>query len=254
MRGEIEAELKKAGATRKFAEAAEAFSNMVYEQSDSLKPTADKFGLAIKQSDWLGRQANPASGPLGNEKVLAALFSEDSIKNRRNTEAVEIAPNTLVAARIVDYKAASLQPFEGVKSTIETMLKRKEAQALARKDGEARLEALKKGEDKLAWGPVKRVSRIDHAALPPVAAPAVFRMESSKLPAFTGVELPGNGYALFRLNKVEAGLALEDARKQAMLGQLGSLGAQEEVQAYLAALRSRYKVEINKAALEAKDK
>jgi len=254
VRGEIEAELKKAGATRKFAEAAEAFSNMVYEQSDSLKPAADKFGLAIKQSDWLGRQANPASGPLGNEKLLVALFSEDSIKNRRNTEAVEIAPNTLVAARIVDYKPASLQPFENVKVAIETLLRRKEAQALARKEGEARLEALKKGEDKLAWGPVKRVSRMDHAALPPVAAPAVFRMESSKLPAFTGVELPGNGYALFRLNKVEAGEALDDARKQALLGQLGSLGAQEEVQGYLAALRSRYKVEINKAALEAKDK
>ena len=254
VRGEIEAELKKAGASRKFAEAAEAFSNMVYEQSDSLKPAADKFGLAIKQSDWLGRQANPASGPLGNEKLLAALFSEDSIKNRRNTEAVEIAPNTLVAARIVDYKPASLQPFENVKIAIETLLRRKEAQALARKEGETRLEALKKGEDKLAWGPVKRVSRIDHAALPPVAVPAVFRMETGKLPAFTGVELPGNGYALFRLNKVEAGEALDEARKQALLGQLGSLGAQEDVQGYLAALRSRYKVEVNKAALEAKDK
>ncbi len=254
VRGEIEAELKKAGATRKFAEAAEAFSNMVYEQSDSLKPTADKFGLAIKQSDWLGRQANPAGGPLGNEKVLAALFSEDSIKNRRNTEAVEIAPNTLVAARIVDYKPASLQPFEGVKSTIETVLKRKEAQALARKDGEARLEVLKKGEDKLAWGALKRVSRIDHAALQPAVVPTVFRMESAKLPSFAGVELPGSGYALFRLNKVESGEVLDEARKQAMLGQLGSLGAQEEVQAYLTALRSRYKVEINKAALEAKEK
>jgi peptidyl-prolyl cis-trans isomerase D len=254
VRGEIEAELKKAGATRKFAEAAEAFSNMVYEQSDSLKPTAEKFSLTVKQSDWLGRQANPASGPLGNEKLLAALFSEDSIKNRRNTEAVEIAPNTLVAARIVDYKPASLQPFENVKVAIETVLRRKEAQALARKDGEARLEVLKKGEDKLAWGPVKRLSRVDHAALPPAAAPAVFRMESSKLPAFTGVELPGNGYALFRLNKVEAGEALDEARKQALLGQLGSLGMQEEVQGYLAALRARYKVEINKAALEVKDK
>ncbi len=254
VRGEIEAELKKAAASRKFAEAAEAFSNMVYEQSDSLKPAAEKFGLGVKQSEWLGRQANPASGPLANEKLLAAVFSEDSVKNRRNTEAVEIAPNTLVAARIVDYKPATLQPFEGVRNSIETLLKRQEAQALARKDGEARLEALKKGEDKLAWGPVKRVSRLDHGALPPVAVPAVFRMEAAKLPAFAGVELPGSGYALFRLNKVETGEALDEARKQAMLRQLATLEMQEEVQSYLAALRARYKVEINKAALEAKDK
>jgi len=254
VRGEIEAELKKAGASRKFAEAAEAFSNIVYEQSDSLKPAAEKFGLTVKQSEWLGRQANPASGPLANEKLLAALFSEDSVKNRRNTEAVEIGPNTLVAARIVDYKPTALQPFESVKVAIETMLKRQEAQAMARKDGEARLEALRKGEDKLAWGAVKRVSRLDHGALPPVAVPTVFRMETAKLPAFAGVELPGSGFALFRLNKVEAGEALDEARKQAMLGQLANLEMQEEVQSYLAALRHRYKVEINQAALEAKDK
>ena len=254
VKGEIEAELKKAAASRKFAEAAEAFSNIVYEQSDSLKPAAEKFSLTVKQSEWLGRQANPASGPLANEKLLAALFSEDSVKNRRNTEAVEIGPNTLVAARIVDYKPATLQPFESVKVAIETMLKRQEAQAQARKDGEARLEALRKGEDKLAWGAVKRVSRLDHAALPPAAVPTVFRMETAKLPAFAGVELPGSGYTLFRLNKVEAGEALDEARKQAMLSQLANLEMQEEVQSYLTALRSRYKVEINQAALEAKEK
>ena len=254
VRGEIEAELKKTAASRKFAEAAESFSNIVYEQSDSLKAAAEKFGLTVKQSEWLGRQANPANGPLANEKLLTALFAEDSVKNRRNTEAVEIGPNTLVAARIVDYKPAALQPFESVKVAIETMLRHQEAQALARKDGEARLEVLRKGEDKLAWGAVKRVSRLDHNVLPPAAVATVFRMETAKLPAFAGAELPGNGFALFRLNKVEAGEVLDEARKQAMLGQLANLEMQEEVQSYLAALRHRYKVEINKAALESRDK
>ena len=254
VKAEIEAELKKTGAARKFAEAAEAFSNMVYEQADSLKPVADKFKLTVKQSDWLGRQANPANGPLGNAKVLAALFSDDSVKNRRNTEAIEIAPNTLVAARIVDYKPVALQPFDSVKPAIETMLKRKEAQALAAKDGEARLEALKKGEDKLTWGAAKAVSRLEARLLPPSAAQAVFRMDTAKLPSYTGVEVPGAGYSLFKLTKVTAGEQLDAERKKAMLQQLSSLVAQEEVQLYLAALRSRYKVDINQAALEAKDK
>jgi peptidyl-prolyl cis-trans isomerase D len=254
VKAEIEAELKKTGAARKFAEAAEAFSNMVYEQADSLKPVADKFKLSVKQSDWLGRQANPANGPLGNAKVVAALFSDDSVKNRRNTEAVEIAPNTLVAARIIDYKPTSLQPFDSVKTAIETMLKLKEAQALAAKDGEARLEALKKGEDKLTWGAAKAVSRLEARMLPPSAAQAVFRMDTAKLPSYTGVEVPGSGYSLFKLTKVTAGEQLDAARKKAMLQQLGNLVAQEEVQLYLAALRSRYKVDINQAALESKDK
>ncbi len=254
VRGEIEAELKKAAGSRKFAEAAEGFSNIVYEQADSLKPAADKFGLVVKQSEWLGRQANPANGPLANEKLLAAVFSEDSVKNRRNTEAVEIAPNTLVAARIVDYKPATLQPFDSVKGSIETLLRRQEAQALARKDGEARLEALRKGNDNLNWGAVKSVSRLDPRQIPQPAAPTVFKMDTSKLPAYAGVDLPGAGYALFKLVGVNAGDALDDARKQALLRQLNTLEAQEEVQSYLAALRSRYKVEINKAVLEAKEK
>ncbi|MFZ2367979.1 MAG: peptidylprolyl isomerase [Azonexus sp.] len=254
VKGEIEAELKKAASARKFAEAAEAFSNIVYEQSDSLKPAADKFKLVVKQSDWLGRQANPAAGPLANEKLLAALFSDDSIKNKRNTEAVEVAQNTLVAARIVEYKAAALQPFDSVKAGIENLLKRREAQALAQKDGEARLEALKKGEDKLAWGAVKSVSRMDARLIPPPAVSAVFKTDVSKLPAYTGVELPGAGYALFKIGKLDAGEKLDDARRQALLRQIGTLEAQEEIQMYLAALRSRYKVEINKAAMEAKER
>ena len=254
VKGEIEAELKKTAASRKFAEAAEVFSNLVYEQSDSLKPAADKFKLTVQQSGWLGRQANPAAGPLGNEKVLAALFGEDSLKNKRNTEAVEIAQNTLVAARILEYMPAAQQPFDGVKGPIETMLRRQEAQAMAVKDGEARLEALKKGEDGIAWGPAKGVSRLDPRQIPQPAAPAVFRMETGKLPSYAGVVLPGSGYALFKLVKVDAGAALDDARRQALMGQLATLGMQEDVQGYLAALRSRYKVEINKAALETKER
>ena len=254
VRGEIEAELKKAAGSRKFAEAAETFSNMVYEQSDSLKPVAEKFKLTIKTSDWLARQANPANGVLGNEKLMAALFSEDSVKNRRNTEAVEIAANTLVAARLVDYKPKALQPFDGVKASIETLLKNKEAQVLASKDGEARLEALKKGDDKIVWGAAKSVSRMDARQLPPLAAQSIFRMETGSLPSYTGVELPGAGYALFKLSKVQAGEKLDGASAQGMLKQLGNFAAKEDVQLYLAALRSRYKVEINQAALESKDK
>jgi len=254
VRGEIEAELKKTAASRKFAEAAEAFSNMVYEQSDSLGPVAEKFKLTVKQTDWLGRQASPANGVMGNEKVLAALFSGDSIKNKRNTEAVEIAANTLVSARIIDYKPAALQPFEGVKASIETLLKRKEAQALAAKEGAERLAALNKGEDKLNWGAAKTVSRLDHRAISPAEAQAVFRLETAKLPAYTGVELPGSGYALVKLNKIVPGDKIDEATRKGMTQQLGNLMAKEEIQLYLAALRARYKVEINQAALEAKDK
>lgn len=254
VRGEIEKELKTAAAGRKFAEAVEAFSNAVYEQSDSLQPAADQFKLKVQQSGWLGRQADPANGPLANAKLLAALFSDDAIKNKRNTEAVEIAPNTLAAARIVEYKPAALQPFESVKAEIETVLRNEEAFKLAVADGQARLAELKKGEDKQTWGAAKRVSRMEASRLPPPAVPAVFRMNTDKLPSYAGVEIRGTGYMLYRLNKVEAGEKLDDVRRQGLLGQLRTLAAQEDMQMYVSALRSRYKVEINEKALNSSDR
>lgn len=255
VRNEIEVELKRQTAARKFAEAAEAFSNMVYEQADSLKPAADKFKLAVQQTGWMTRQPNPAAGPLANEKLLQALFSEDSVKNKRNTEAVEIGQNTLVAARVLEHKPAALQAFDTVKAPLETMLRRKEAEALAKAAGEAQLAALQKGgADKLNWPALKTVTRLDPRLIPPPAVQPVFKVEAVKLPAYAGVALPGVGYALYKIGKVEAGEAIDKARKEVLVRQLNSFAAQQEVQAYLAALRARYKVEIDKAALESKDK
>ncbi|MGE5385578.1 MAG: SurA N-terminal domain-containing protein [Betaproteobacteria bacterium] len=255
VRPEIEAELKRSAASRKFAEAAEAFSNGVYEQADSLKPVADKFKLTIQQSGWLTRTPNPANGPLANEKILKSLFSEDAIKNKRNTEAVETGPNTLVAARIAEYKPSAQQPFETVRANIENLLKHQQAEALAKKAGEERLAALQKGADEkqIAWSAPKTISRLDAKAVPPAAVPAIFKADAAKLPAFAGAELPGAGYALYKIVKAEAG-KIDDERRRVISGQLETLIAQEEMQAYIAALRARYKVEIDKTLLEAKEK
>ena len=95
---------------------------------------------------------------------------------------------------------------------------------------------------------------MDARLVSPVAAPAIFRMDTEKLPSYTGVDLPGMGYALFKLTRLSDGDKLDEGRKQALTRQLDSLRSQEDVQVYLAALRARYKVEINPAALEAKDK
>ncbi len=252
VRAEIESELKRAAAGRKFAETAEGFSNTVYEQSDSLKPVADKFKLAVQSSGWLNRTPNPANGPLGGEKILKALFSDDAVKSHRNTEAVEIAPNTLVAARIVEYKAASMQPFETVQAGIETQLKRQKAQELAAKDGQDRLAALKQGGDqKVTWAAAKMLTRADNKQLPDVALKAIFKTDASKLPAYAGVELPGGGYALYKLTKVDTDIKVDDGLRKSAAAQVEKAAAQQDVQAYLAALRARYKVEVHQAVLDA---
>ena len=259
VRAEIEGELKRQAATRKFAEAAESFNNMVYEQSDSLQPVVDKFKLKVQQSGWLPKNTDPqalaALGSLGNEKVVTALFSEEAVKNKRNTEAVEVAPNTLLAARVVEHVPASTRPFDSVKDDIEKYLKAQEAQAQAKTAGEARLADLIKGEDKVAWSASRSASRLQarQLQLPPAALQAIFKADVQKLPAYVGVSV-GNVYALYKITKVSQPEKIDENQLKALRAEYGSIVAQEDLSAYLSSLRSRYKIDVNKAALEPRER
>jgi peptidyl-prolyl cis-trans isomerase D len=259
VRAEIEGELKRQAATRQFAEAAESFNNMVYEQSDSLQPVIEKFKLKAQQSDWLPKQADPqalaALGPLGNEKVLAGLFSEDAIKLKRNVEAVEVAPNTLVAARVLEHVPASVRPFETVRADVERLLKLQEAQNQAKSQGEARLVELNKGEDRLGWSASKSTSRMQASTLqlPPAAVQALFKADVSKLPAYVGVGV-GSDYMLYKIVKVSQPEKIDENQLKALKSEYATIVAQEDLSAYVSGLRSRYKIDVNAALLETRER
>ena len=123
VRAELSKELAKQKGARKFAEAAEAFSNLVYEQSDSLKPAAEKFKLAVQKTDWIPKTGSPAAGALANPRMLGALFSPDSIQSKRNTDAIEVAPGVLASARITEHKPAAQLKYDEVKAEIEKRLR-----------------------------------------------------------------------------------------------------------------------------------
>lgn len=257
VRDEIAGELKSQAAAKKFAEAAESFSNMVYEQADSLKPAAEKYKLAIRQTDFFDRTNQAAAGPLASsEKLIAALFSDDAIKNRRNTEAVEVAASTLVAARVLEHRPAELRPLDSARKEIEQGLAAEEAARLARQEGEARLAQLAKGESAgLAWSPAQTVFRQGMRGLPPEGLRAIFKAPSDKLPSHAGVQLPGGAYVIYRVSQVRPGKAKDgDPRAKEQVMQLAQLSGSEDFNAYLVALKGRYLVEINKAALEAKER
>ncbi|WP_265918772.1 SurA N-terminal domain-containing protein [Cupriavidus nantongensis] len=247
VRTELEAELRKQFADKKFAEQADAFGNTVYEQADSLKPAADKFKLTIQTADNVTRQPNPALGaqsPLNNEKLLKALFSDDAIKNKRNTEAVQVAPNTLVAARIVAYRPATVRKFEEVEAQVREGYVAQQAAALARKDGEARLAALKQADSAEGFGPVQTVSRTKAEGMTPQAVEAVMRADAAKLPALVGVDLGAQGYAVYRITKVNQPAQANPAQRQAEAQQLAQLAGQTDLQAFYESLKARSKVKL----------
>jgi peptidyl-prolyl cis-trans isomerase D len=252
-RKELAADIVKQKGARKFAEAAEGFNNMVYEQSDSLKPAAERYKLNIANTGWFSRQAPGEIGPLAHPKLLAALFSQDSTKQRRNTDAVEVAPGALVAARVLEFQPETLRPFEEVKADVERRLARREAAALARKDGEAKLAELSKGGDAgLSWAAAKTVSRQEPQGLSPAALRKVMAADAAKLPVYAGVERGEDGYALYRIAKVIPAEARTGPQAAEMQSRYDRLAGAAQLDAYVASLRAKAKVEIKPVNPESK--
>ncbi|HJV81465.1 SurA N-terminal domain-containing protein [Noviherbaspirillum sp.] len=256
VKGQIAADIKKQLAAKKFTEMAEQFTNTVYEQSESLKPVAEKLKLKIETVNNLTRTPNPAispNAPFNQPKFLAALFSDDAIKNKRNTDAIEVAPNTLIAGHVIAYKPVSKRPFEEVKGVIRERVTQAEAENLAKKAGETKLAALKSGGDAGGFSEAKTVSRVKSAGLNPVALGAVMKADVSKLPSYVGVEVPGQGYGVFRINKIAQPATLDTARRQAEQQQVANALAQQETLAYLEVLKKKAKVQVTKPITEKSD-
>jgi len=252
VRAGIESELKRNRATKRFAEMAEQLNNMAYEQSDSLKPVAEALKLSVQQSPWITRRPAPGS-PLGSERFLKAAFSEDVIKNKRNSEVVEVGPGTLIAARLLEHKPAASRPFDEVKGDIEKRLIEDEARKRAIAEGRSLLEKLNKGESvSVGWSKPLTVSRVSNQGLSEDVLRAIFRADAGKLPGYSGAEDQKEGYQLIRVTKVtESGEVKPEARKAAA-EQLRRLIAQEQMNDYVAALKRRVDVKIKPDLIEKK--
>ena len=203
MKDELTADIKKQMLQKKFAEAAEQFSNAVYEQSDSLKPAADKLGLQIQTAEQLTRTpAANAKGPLAHPKLLAALFSSDAIEKKRNTEAVDVGAGTLVSARIVQYFPARTLPLAEVRDQVKARWTAERSAELARQGGAKLLAQWQAKPDEAKLGEALTLSRVDAAKVPSQMLNAALRADPSALPIFKGVDLGEDGYAIVKITQV----------------------------------------------------
>ncbi|NDP62936.1 SurA N-terminal domain-containing protein [Polaromonas sp.] len=245
MKPTLEADLKKQQAQKKFSETAEAFSNGVYEQSDSLKPVADRLKLEIKTAGNVLRQpAAGATGPLANTKFLNALFSPDSTEKKRNTEAVEVGSNQLVSGRIVQYTPAQTLPLTEVRGIVRQRWLAKHGAEEARKDGVAKLAAWKAAPAAAALALPILVSREQNQQLPAPLVDAALRGDSNVLPFFTGVDLGSQGYAIIKVNKVVPRDQPADATALQERNQYSQQWTSAETLAYYNGLKDRFKAEI----------
>jgi peptidyl-prolyl cis-trans isomerase D len=244
VKGQVEQQIKNEKAAKLFGEVADGFGNLVYEQSDSLQPAAEKFGLPVKRSGWIGRDSGEPPY-LNNGRLLQAIFSEDALKNKRNTEAVEVAPNTLVAAKVLDHRPARMPSIAELRDRISSLIVQKEARALAVKEGREKLAQLHAGQRAdISWGAEQRVSRKDPQGVDNETLRAAFKTDATALPSYTGVENPEGGFTLVRVSRVIQPEMPDVATRRAFAKQLQQLLTQEELTSYLAGVRTRYDVSV----------
>ncbi|MBP9905634.1 MAG: SurA N-terminal domain-containing protein [Rhodoferax sp.] len=245
LRASIENDLKTQQAQRKYAEVAELFTNTVYEQSDSLKPVAEKLQLTVKQANQLQRQPAPGStGVLASEKFLSGVFSPDSIEKKRNTEAIEIGVSQLAAGRVLKHSPARTLPLTEILPLVRDRVVAVKSAEMAKKDGTEKLAQFKADPSKAALAPALMVSRDQPQGVSQQIVSAVLRANATVLPAWIGVDQGGKGYTVVRINKLVPRQEAAQASARQDREQYAQWWTAAEAQAYYGALKERMDAQV----------
>ncbi len=179
MRPALETEYRQQQSQKVFAEKAELFTNAVYEQADSLKPTAERLGLQVQTATVGVEPAPGATGALASKRFLESLFAPESLSKNRNTEAVEIGSNQLAAGRVLKHMPAHTQPMAEVKDKVRQLATQEKAAEMAASEGTAKLAAWKANPAGAAWSAPVTVSRAKTQGLPPKVVEAALKANTS---------------------------------------------------------------------------
>lgn len=252
MKPQLKAELIYQKGQEKFAALTEEFSNKVYEQSSSLDAVSKKFNLPIQKTDWISR--NDSDKFFKNEALMNALYTKESIKDHRNTEAIEVTPNNLISARVVDYKAQSTKPFVDVKKNIEDYLKFEAAKKTVASEGESALKSVTDVSRKIDWQPAVLVDRKNTKGLSEAVINQAYKMPTDKLPSYSGFIDGNNGYIIVKVNKVAFPNDNNEENKKAFATEYAEALSAEYLTAYLKGLKAKANVSVNQKFFEATQK
>ncbi len=200
---------RKEEAGRQFYEYAEKLADLTYEDPSSLEPAADALGLKVQKSDWIGRDGG--EGILANGRVVTAMFSEDVLIQRNNSEVLELGPEHVLVLRVAEHEESQIRPLQQVRGDIELILKKRAASKQAEQKGVEIVTALRQGlsmqkaaaEHKAQLKALAEVGR-DSSNTPGEVLQTLFRMPRPKgeAPVYDATALGDGDYAVIALHEV----------------------------------------------------
>lgn len=249
VRDQVMAELRKQEAQKQFAGLAENFSNLVYESADSLAAAAAAVKAPVQRADWI--TSKTALPPLNHAAVTRSLFSAESIKSKQNTEAIEVAPGMLVAARVIEHRPSQRKPLAEVSAGIEEKLRREQRSRLLSEKGQATITALAKGDESgVSWSPFQLITRQAPVGLDAAGAKAVFSVATDKLPAYTGYVTPDGAYRIVRVSRVIDAKGVDPMLQASIETGLQQAQQRADLASLVALIKAGQKVKISANALD----
>ena len=127
-----------------YADLKEQLERKSFESADSLDTVAQDLELKSEKTDWINKESKPIKSVqsfeqelIGNQKLMAAAFSEDVLENRNNSSVIDINPETAVVIRVAEFKPQRVKELSEVSKEITDTIKlikaKQEAKKLAQK-------------------------------------------------------------------------------------------------------------------------
>jgi peptidyl-prolyl cis-trans isomerase D len=251
-RSRVESDLRQQRASEIFAERADMMKNQVFEMADTFEEAAKSLGINISRADFLTR-AQVAQLANGDKDFSDLVFSDASLNDRLNTEAVDIGSDALISARVIDHKPVSQRPLTEVTPSIRAKLEKESALKLAVQAGEADLAKLKAGEKvNLKFGesePLRRQMQNAPANVTPDVLRRIFQASTQKLPTYFDGIVGDDKYVIYRLDSVVPGTALSVGEAKQADTIFRNLRGNQLLNAYMQTLREEADVKIYQAKL-----
>lgn len=231
-----------------FNEKADQFANMTYDQSESLKPAADKLKLSIQSQKGVTRGGAPGVSkdhPLANSKVVQSLYSDEALKNKRNIEAVQISPGVFVSARVVTLHPAQIMPYKEVSAEVSRQVTQRAAEKMAITAASEKFAALEKdSKNSSGFSAASWISRNKPGNLVGSSMDEVMTIDPNKLPAVVSVPNSGVGVTIYRIDQIRQPPAVDAKMRQAQSQQIQALAAQSEFAGFMAYWRNGANVKV----------
>ena len=248
LRPSLEAEVRAAKSEELYAEAVEKMDALAYESSD-LKEGAKQYVMTLQTSPLFSKQGG--EGLAANRKVVQAAFSDDVLKEGKNSSALALDDKHSVWIHLNKHEPARVKPLAEVATEIKSTLQLEKASALAKAEADAITKEVNSGKSSTEVAANHKIQWLDFVATARTAnAPTAdllkvaFRLPNPKANTWTAEATSvAKDYAVVALSKIDAGTStLTTEQKKQFMTSLATARGQQELQDYVTYLRSTAKI------------